>query len=81
MYISEIPPVQLSVLYSSVEEDSVKFRNKMKIKVIDASFLGLGIMTEACYIQSKEEPMNTRIGCDIEWDPVENVLMSPSQND
>ena len=24
--------------------------------------------------------MNTRIGCDIEWDPVATFLMSPSQN-
>ena len=24
--------------------------------------------------------MNSRIGCDIEWDPVATFLMSPSQN-
>ena len=65
LHISEMLPVKLSVLYASVEEDAVKFRNKTKINVIDASFLELGIMTEACSIPSKEELMNTRIGCDI----------------
>ena len=39
----------------------------MKINVINASFLKLVIMTEACSIPPKEELTNTRIGCDIEW--------------
>ena len=79
--IYEIPPSQLSVLYASVEEYAVKSRNKMKINVINAYFLELGMMKEECSTPSKEELTNTDIGCDIEWDPVENVLMSPSQND
>ena len=52
-HIYEIPPVQLSVLYAYVEEDAVKFRNKMKMNVIDASFLEMGIITEACSTPSK----------------------------
>ena len=71
IHISEMPPVQLSLLYASVEEDAVKFSNKMKINLIDASFLELRIMKEVCSIPSKEERMNTRIGFDIEWDTVE----------
>ena len=39
LHISEMPLVQLSLLYNSVEEDAVKFRNKMKLNVTDASFL------------------------------------------
>ena len=50
LYIFEMLPAQLSVVYDSVEEDTVKFRNKLKINVIDASFLELGIMIEACSI-------------------------------
>ena len=53
LHISEMSPVQLSVLYDYVEEYAVKFRNKMRINVIDAYFLELGIMTEECSIPSK----------------------------
>ena len=53
LHIYIIPPVQISVLYDSVEEDAVKFRNKMRINIIDASFLEIRIMTELCSIQSK----------------------------
>ena len=66
LHISGMPPVQLSILYASIEEDTIKFRNKMKKNAIDTSFLELGIMTEAYSIPPKEELVNTKIGGQID---------------
>ena len=80
MSITEMPPVQLSVLNASLEEDKVKYRNDLKKNIVDAIFLELGNMVETCNIPAKEDLYNTSIESSLDWDPVSCFRRNIAQN-
>eukprot|EP00957_Ditylum_brightwellii_P189930 14459546-Ditylum_brightwellii.AAC.1 len=63
-----MPPVQLSVLNASIEDDRIVYKEAIKENTIDTIFLDLGNMVETCNVPSKEELMNSTIEHCLDWD-------------
>ena len=57
--ISQIPPVQFTSIFSSMDDAVVQFKRKPKSKIIDAAFKELGGATQRCSVPDKEILLST----------------------
>ena len=78
--ITEMPPVQLSTLLASREEESVQYKQRLKSDIIDACFNELGPLVDLFNIPSKVELLNA-FEVTIQWNPVESLLQTDTQSD
>ena len=79
--ISDMPPVQYSILLRSMKEDMVKQRRKCLEEVINAVYLELGNLTTQCNVPSKEQLLNATIANRLHWDPVASFVQGEMQNE
>ena len=79
--LTDMPPVQYSILARSLDEDIVKNRQNQIEKSIDAILLELEDLIERCNIPSKSELMNASLSNRVNWDPVTSFCRGPQQSE
>jgi predicted GIY-YIG superfamily endonuclease len=79
--VTDMPPVQFSLLSQSMQEEMVQNRKCITGKIIDAVFLELDHLVESCNIPCKEELMNATLQNRLDWDPVECFVQGNEQSD
>ena len=79
--ITDMPPVQYSILMRSIREDIVKERRLQLENLIDAASLELGSLTVQCNIPSKEQLMKATIDQRVQWNPITSFIQGESQSD
>ena len=79
--VTEMPPVQLSSLLASNEEEIVNYRATIKSNLIDAAFKEIGddSMT-LCEVPTKVELIGASPTYPLEWNPVASFSKSPLQS-
>ena len=76
-----MPPVQLSSLLASTEEDILNHKITIKSNAIDAAFKEVGDDGKIrCNVPTKEELMNASSINPLEWDPVTSFSKSQTQS-
>ena len=79
--LTEMPPVQLSTLLASQEENIVNHRLRLKTGLIEAAFEELGEESiRRCRIPSKENLLNATAQNPLGWDPVESFHQNALQS-
>ena len=79
--VSEMPPVQLSKLLASMEEDIVHHRSKMKSQLIDAAIEEVGDGMALCNVPSKQQFEISSSQNQLQWDAVECLNKNPNQSE
>ena len=65
-----MPPVQLSTLIASKEEEVVAFQEEIKSNVVDAGLKEVEFAVNVCNIPTKEELMGATISDPLDWDAI-----------
>ena len=66
--VTEIPPVQLSRLMASTEEDIVLYAQKIKTNLINCGLKEMGTCIESCNIPSNNELETASYFTPVDWD-------------
>ena len=77
--ISNMPPVQQTTLFSSIEEKKVEYVRSAKIEVVSAALCELNDAKDRCSIPLKEELIMATKGNPFEWDALTQLQKSPNQ--
>ena len=78
--VTEMPPVQLSKLLSSMEEGIIEHRVKIKSKLIDAAIEEIGDGMALCNVPSKDQIEISSSQNQLQWDAVETLTKNPNSN-
>ena len=79
--ISDMPPVQLSSLFGSNNEDIITYNKSLKSSFIDAIHEELTETTlQTCNIPSKEDILNATKDVPINWSAKDNFVKNPIQS-
>ena len=73
--ITDMPPVQFSILASSLKQDMIQNRKKIIEKMVDAILFELERIKEHCNYPSKENLLSATLEQPLHWDPVENFTI------
>ena len=68
--VSDMPPVQLSTLLASKEEEVIMFQEEIKSNVVDAGLKEVELAVDACNIPTKEEMMGATVSDPLDWDAI-----------
>ena len=79
--VTEMPPVQLSKLLSSMEEGIIEHRVKIKSKLIDAAIEEIGDGMALCNVPSKDQIEISSSQNQLQWDAVETLTKNPNQSE
>ena len=66
--MTEIPPVQLSRLMASTEEDIILYAQKIKTNLINCGLKEMGTCIESCNIPSNNELETASYFTPVDWD-------------
>ena len=76
-----MPPVQLSRLFTSNDENTTNYRRQIKSNLINAAFEEIGSQSiELLQIPSKEDLNNASHTNPLDWDPIATFSQSPTQS-
>lgn len=79
--VTEIPPVQLSTLISTQEEETSQFYLQLKSDIIEAAFEEISeTMVEKCGVPAKDELLSATLSNPLEWDAVESMSKYDQQS-
>lgn len=71
--IHEMPPVQLSTIYASQEQEVTNYMSEIRKNVLDAALKEVGEdVIKACNIPSRVQLLNADKSYPLEWDPITN---------
>ena len=79
--ITDMPPIQHSIIEASNEEEIVIYRKQIKTNIIDAIFTELDDIVESYNILSKENLLNATIPNDLDWDEINSFTKNRNQSD
>jgi predicted GIY-YIG superfamily endonuclease len=79
--MTDMPPVQFSLLARSMEDKMIKNRRESLKKTIDAIYIELDELINTCNIPPKEELLNATLNNPCNWDPIASFTKGINQSE